>query len=385
MSDHTDVKISKGQGLGGFHPIGYTINTPDAKTLTHEIGHWLDYGLTKKKDGSWLPFSYNTKEELKDFTYKNADKLPLGVLNKLRQVQQLVSKDGVPLFNEQRKWNEVSDIYDALTKGDLYSRGLAPFGHGRNYYTKVSNQTRPEANPLVKHLQIVPENQRNILATDIDLLNPNTTTTIRLGFDEILKGMAQFEQVPYKNTGYTVADILQLYNIIVNSNQYGSERLTTAFKACSNPNNILNKFRKFIADQDYAFDVLQDYELLDYYINAAPIVSTGAERFRTEKFIKVNDPVEGFILKQYDESTNSYKEYNMIPAKDGNESREHRLRRLQNFAEYCPFEMPGMAKAIEMFTAIDYEGDLTEDILNRIKNIIIDFSSSGKLKAFKDC
>lgn len=240
-------------------------------------------------------------------------------------------------------------------------------------------------NPLVKHLQKVPENQRDILATDIDLLNPNTTTITRLGYDDIIKGMAQFETVDFGDTGYTVADLLQLYNIIVNCNQFGSERLTTAFKACSNPNNILSKFRKFIADQDYAFDVLQDYELLDYYINAAPIVSTGAERFRTEKFIKVNDPVEGFILKQYDESTNSYKEYSMVPAKDGNESREHRLRRLQNFAECCPFEMPGMAKVIEMFTAIDYEGDLTEDILNRIKNIIIDFSSSGKLKAFKDC
>ena len=44
-----------------------------------------------------------------------------------------------------------------------------------------------------------------------------------------------------------------------------------------------------------------------------------------------------------------------------------------------------MAKVIAMFSAIDYEGELTEDILNRIKNIIIDFSNSGKLKAFKDC
>jgi len=31
-------------------------------------------------------------------------------------------------------------------------------------------------NPLVPHLARVPENQRDILATNIDLLNPNTTT-----------------------------------------------------------------------------------------------------------------------------------------------------------------------------------------------------------------
>ena len=135
------VQIAKNTGRGGFHPVGYTITAPDSKTLTHELGHWLDYGLTNKKDGNWLPFSYNSKEVLKNLAYGNADKLPLGVLNKLRQVQKMVDKDGIPLFKEQRQWNEISDIYDALTQGDLYSRGLAPFGHGREYYKDKSNQT----------------------------------------------------------------------------------------------------------------------------------------------------------------------------------------------------------------------------------------------------
>ena len=67
-------------------------------------------------------------------------------------------------------------------------------------------------------MQKVPENQRDILATDIDLINPNSTTTTRLGFDEIIRGMALFETVPYPNTEYSIADLLQLYNIIVNSN-----------------------------------------------------------------------------------------------------------------------------------------------------------------------
>jgi len=130
---------------------------------------------------------------------------------------------------------------------------------------------------------------------------------------------------------------------------------------------------------------MQDYELLDYYINAAPIVSTGAERFRTEKFIKVNDPVEGYILKQYNPDNNSYEPYSMIPAKDGVETSENRLQRLQNFAEFCPFEMPLMAKVSEIFGAINFDGEVNEDIINRIKNILLDFSSVGKIIVFKDC
>lgn len=285
-------------------------------------------------------------------------------------------------FNSYFEKNEQTrtDVIDLSTL-----EGIATFKHWVEHEFLEELKEKYKDNPLVKHLQKVPENQRDILATDIDLLNPNTTSITRQSYDDILKGMARFESVMYGNTGYTIADIFQLYNILVNSNQYGGERLTTTFKACSNENSILNRYLNFIASQDYALDVLQDYEMVDYYINAAPIVSTGAERFRTEKFIKVNDPVEGYILKQYDPETNEYKPYDMVPAKAGVETSKDRLRRLQNFAEFCPFEMPEMAKIAEIFAAIDYEGEVNEEIINRIKNILLNFSSVGKLIVFKDC
>lgn len=264
--------------------------------------------------------------------------------------------------------------------------GMATFKHWIEHEFLEDLRNNYRSNPLVSHLKLVGENQRSILATDIDLLQPNTTTGTIVAYDEIIRGMAEFElEKNYKNTGYSIADLFQMYNILVNSNQYGSERLTTAFKKCSDPNNILHKYWQFVADQDYEHEIIQDYELWDYYINAAPLVSTGAERFRKEKFIKVNDPVEGYILKQYDEKSNSYTVYPLIPVKEGIESPEHRLKRLQNFVEYCPYEMPVMAKVVEMFAALNFEGDVNDDILLKIKNIILDFSSSGKLIIFKDC
>lgn len=263
--------------------------------------------------------------------------------------------------------------------------GMATFKHWVEHEFLEYLKANYADNPLIAHLQKVPENQRDILATDIDLLNPNVTSVTRQSYDDILRGMAEFEKVKFLDTGLTIADIFQLYNILVNSNQYGGERLTTTFKACSNPNSILNKYFQFLSEQDYAFDVVQDYELEDYYINAAPIVSTGSERFRTERFIKVNDPVEGYILKRYNSDTNSYEPYSMIPAKTGVETKEMRLHRLQNFAEFCPYEMPTMARISEIFAAINFDGEVTEDIINRIKNILLDFSSSGKLIVFKDC
>ena len=264
--------------------------------------------------------------------------------------------------------------------------GMATFKHWIEHEFLEDLRNNYRSNPLVSHLKLVGENQRSILATDIDLLQPNTTTGTIVAYDEIIRGMAAFElKKNYKSTGYSIADLFQMYNILVNSNQYGSERLTTAFKKCSDPTNSLHKYWKFVADQDYVHESIQDYELWDYYINAAPLVSTGAERFRKEKFIKVNDPVEGYILKQYDEKSNSYTVYPLIPTKEGIESPEHRLKRLQNFVEYCPYEMPVMAKVVEMFAALNFKGDVNDDILLKIKNIILDFSSSGKLIIFKDC
>jgi hypothetical protein len=61
--------------------------------------------------------------------------------------------------------------------------------------------------------------------------------------------MALFElEKNYKGTQYSIADLFQLYNILVNSNQYGSERLTTTFKACFDENNILNKYLRFVGE-----------------------------------------------------------------------------------------------------------------------------------------
>jgi hypothetical protein len=109
----------------------------------------------------------------------------------------------------------------------------------------------------VDHLTLVADNQRTILATDIDLLNPTANNITMQSYDDILAGMADFEQVKIKDLKHsdgtplfnnskvndrelTVTDLLQLYNIVVNNNQYGDQRLTTAFQTCVDPNNILN-------------------------------------------------------------------------------------------------------------------------------------------------
>lgn len=267
-------------------------------------------------------------------------------------------------------------------------QGIATFKHWMENEFLQYLRDNYGNNGLVKHLTITTENDSNLLSTDIDLLNPNVTTVSREGYDEILRGMAEFDK---SDSEYSIASLLQLYNLIVNNNKYGSERLTTAFKVCDNPNNILNRYLKAIAKQDYDVDQNIEYDYIDYLINSAPIVSTSAERFHSEKFIKVNDPVRGYILKILG-NDNKYREYDMIPPVVGEETVEEKLRRWENFETNCSIQLPHQHNEQHLIRTIDFkesfdelseedQKQLKEDIMNLLKQ----FSLSNKLLIYKDC
>lgn len=254
----------------------------------------------------------------------------------------------------------------AKTKGDLYENGA------------------------IVHLTTVPDNDRTLLAMDIDLLNPNVTTVTRTAYDSILRGMVQLEGTKYKDTKYTIADILQLYNLIVNSNQYGDERLTTSFKACTSPDNILNKYFKWQGDQDYNYNEDLTYDYIDYLISSAPIISPYQERYHTEQFVKVNDPVRGYIVKKR-KSDGTYEEYSMLPPIVGEEGYEDKLSRYENFDNYCPFEMPHSYNQDFIIKSINFkEKDIStpetkQKFFENINNLLRQYSTSSKIILFKQC
>lgn len=245
-------------------------------------------------------------------------------------------------------------------------------------------------NSLVKHLTLVPYNNTEVLATDIDLLNPDITIQSREAYDDILRGMADFETRQYQGD-YTIADILQMYNIAVNNNQYGGERLTTSFKVCTNPKNILNQYLKFISDQDWNIETDQEYNYTDYQIAAAPIISTYAESYHQEPFVKVNDPVRGYVLKKLD-NNNQYQEYDLIPPPMPDEDYQSKMNRLQNFSENSPLEMPNMHNTLFLTKIVDFDGkfeDLDADeqkqTIDGIRNLLTQYITSNKASLIKDC
>jgi hypothetical protein len=161
------------------------------------------------------------------------------------------------------------------------------------------------------------------------------------------------EEVKYGDTQYTVSDILQLYNIIVNNNKYGNERLTTAFKNCRNNNSIMKRYFDFVSSLDISDNEIYNYirgkrrnelkpeelpkiipDYRDFLIAIAPTISEYSERIHTEPFVKVLDDQGGYTIKEYIPGNNIYKEYPYLPKVPGETKLTDAARK--NFAEYSP-------------------------------------------------
>ena len=279
-------------------------------------------------------------------------------------------------------------------------------------------KNRYSRNGAIKHLIKLVVDDQEMLAMDIDMLSPNTSTESALAYDEILRGMAELDQsnVKYNDTDYTISDILQLYNIIVHNNQYGSERLTTAFKACSNPNSIMKRFFDYISKADLQEEDIDNYvkgeinkeeigglnyDTIDYYIAIAPIISEYSESVHNEPFVKVRDDMQGYILKHLTPS-NTYEKYPLVTGVPESSGRSMEARK--NFALYSPmlfvnshsvnakikfldFESVFNVNSLEELQEFDEENNT--DLVNKLKkdllNVLSQYSISSKLWIFKKC
>lgn len=239
-------------------------------------------------------------------------------------------------------------------------------------------------NPLVSHLILLNQDGIVTLAPDIDLLNPDANTASREAFDQMLVGISQFETIQYNPNGngnLTIADLLQLYNLIINRNVSGGDRLTSLFHVCQNPLGLMSRYYKFIGTRDSSIDFMPDYSWSDYKISAAPVISSSLERFHSEEYIKVKDPVWGTKLRKYHKKSNSYSDYEIVPNFGGNETVEARTQRKINFTKYYPFQMPSRY----IYSSFSFSGEVTESVKAALKDTLLNLTRSGKVIVAKIC
>lgn len=150
-------------------------------------------------------------------------------------------------------------------------------------------------------IQTYDQNQNiPLYKANIDMLRKDSSPELYLKYQELLKGFRELSKYDY--AGHSLTDWFILYNLIVNKNKYGSEKLTTIFDDIlrNNRKSLIFQQLKALGDEDYyktsLSDLLQNVTLTDLLIKIAPVVSV--ESNRQEPFIIVYSPTEGFVIKE---------------------------------------------------------------------------------------
>lgn len=222
------------------------------------------------------------------------------------------------------------------------------------------------------------------LSLELDMMKINSTPNSQKLYQEYLNGLNQLRTI-YIN-GVSIADWFMLYNLYVNQNQYGSDRLTTMFKASVvNKGSILEQYFKYIGDFDYkktTDEVLKDLEfnLDDLFIRMAPTVSRSEESRVSFPFIRTRKQNGEMVTKQYIRKIRSYREISTFPNKDLLAINDANVTDDQK-SNYQSYQMMPMKN--QDFNVSLREGLMSSD-LDTLVDTLVAYSRKGLLKIYKE-
>lgn len=224
------------------------------------------------------------------------------------------------------------------------------------------------------------------ISMELDMMKTDSTPSSQKLFQEYLNGFYKLKDV--KINGTSLSDWFILYNLFVNQNSYGSDKLTTIFKnQVANKNSILEHYFQFIGKLDYqeiTDEVLKDleYNIDDLLIRIAPYVSRSEELRSTRKFIKVKRWDGEIVTKKYNPIYNSYREIpQFIAVKSELDSSDDNIITNDQRSNYSQYQMIPMRT--QDFNISLREG-LMSDSLDVLIHTLQEYSRRGLIQIFKE-
>jgi len=110
-----------------------------------------------------------------------------------------------------------------------------------------------------------------IWKTNVNISSDSSYTRVQLS--RFSKGLKQLSN--YSIGNLSISDWFAIYNLIVNKNQYGSDRLTKIFEGFikefdSKGDNIINRYLKYVGEHDYSeaeINSMMDFTAMDLFIS----------------------------------------------------------------------------------------------------------------------
>lgn len=210
---------------------------------------------------------------------------------------------------------------------------------------------------------------------DLDMLTTENSQNSKIKFQDYIKGLQELQKT--KINGIALSDLFVLYNLVVNKNQYGSDRMTTLFDQFIQNNgqlSLIRKYLNYVGDLDYSGTVAElNINILDLMKAAAAIVNS--EIGQKDPTIIVNtDSGPELRIK----SGREYVKWQEIVPQVPGETQDEYLNRIYNHNSY--FVLGGSYS-----DAVDRQVQnlrvITDQTLDTLNNLI----RQGALTIYKVC
>lgn len=217
------------------------------------------------------------------------------------------------------------------------------------------------------------------LTVALNMMQTDQTPAARYKLQQYIDSMKELEQ--FKIGDYTFMEWLQLYNLYVNQNQYGSDRLTSLFKY-TDTSKILDDYYHHLSTLDYSSQSLNlediGFSIDDALIAVAPTVSESAEKYATAPYIRVPNKNGGVDIKKrqrfYYETISVFPK-DLTVNKDINGVNEQEVN----------YQMYQILPMINFDNSKAIENVLINANLEDFQKIFDSYMKTGSLKVFKTC
>ena len=194
------------------------------------------------------------------------------MLNELRQVIE-TKEDGLLSFDSLSDVASFKYLFENSIVPNLKQGIIYDYQGGK--VVKIVDEDL-KSNKFIQSLIKGDHRGMPLYKCDIDMLTTENSQNSKIKFQDYIKGLQALQRI--KINGTALSDLFILYNLVVNKNQYGSDRMTTLFDQFIQNNgqlSLIRKYLNYVGDLDYFGKVEElNINVLDLMKSAAAIVNS---------------------------------------------------------------------------------------------------------------
>lgn len=272
------------------------------------------------------------------------------ILEENRQSSKAIT-DGLLRLDSQSSIASFKYLFENQIIPDLKRGIIRDFRDGKVVEINVDDLIR---NPFIKSLIRGFNKDVPLYKCDLNMMTIDNSNDSKIKFQTYLKGLKALKSVFINNV--PLSDLFVLYNLLVNKNQYGSDRLTTLFDSFlqnSEQLSMIKHYLEYIGDLDYNGKVSGEGDAItiSYKDNDTSILLSDLKRLAAPIVRSLSGQSDPTVIVNEEDGPKLYErsgyEYlsigSLIPTIQG-ESLDQKLERIYNDKAY--FVLGGSYKVL---------------------------------------